>query len=151
MSDPAAPRRADTIQTVAAVATALTAAAALVLIPLQLAEAERVQREQAAREIYREFLNLTVSRPELATADYCAMTDGTERLRYKAYVEYLVHTGEQVVEISEDWALSVRGWMEDHGAYLCGPDLSDAGGDVRDLMDRVGMTCPATQACATAG
>ena len=145
-----ASRRSDRVQTAAAVATALTAAAALVLIPMQRAEAERVQREQAAREIYREFLNLTVARPELAATDYCAVADDTERLRYQAYVEYLVHTGEQVVEISDDCALSVRGWLEDHGPYLCGPDLWDAGGNVRDLMDRVGMTCPATQPCATA-
>jgi hypothetical protein len=44
-----------------------------VVIPYQVAQADRIQRDQTAREIYREFLNLTVQKPDLANADYCTL------------------------------------------------------------------------------
>lgn len=85
-------RNADPLEAVGVRATAFAALTALVVIPCQMAQADRIQRDQAAREIYREFLNLTVQKPDLATADYCALKDPNQTTAYAAYVEYLLYT-----------------------------------------------------------
>ena len=64
-------RNAEPLGAIGAIATAFAALSALIIIPVQIAETDRIQRDQTAREIYREFLNLTVQKPELAQADFC--------------------------------------------------------------------------------
>ena len=95
-------RNAEPLEAVGAIATAFAALTALVVIPYQVAQADRIQRDQTAREIYREFLSLTVQKPELANADYCAMKDPKEQTAYAAYVEYLLYTSEQMIDTSPD-------------------------------------------------
>ncbi len=80
-------RNSDALGAVGAIATAFAALTALVVIPYQVAQADRIQRDQTAREIYREFLNLTVQKPELATARYCEISDDRLATAYSAYVE----------------------------------------------------------------
>ncbi|HRM75069.1 MAG TPA: hypothetical protein PLI13_10275, partial [Paracoccus sp. (in: a-proteobacteria)] len=59
-------RNSEALGAVGAIATAIAAVTAVIVIPYQVAQADRIQRDQTAREIYREFLNLTVQKPELA-------------------------------------------------------------------------------------
>ncbi len=110
---------AETLGAVSAVMTGLAALAAIIVVPLQLAEADRIQRTQTAREIYREFLNLTVQKPELATADLCALTTPKDRAAYEAYVSYLLYTAEQVLEAEPGWEPTMESWLADHLPLIC--------------------------------
>ena len=96
-------RNAEPLGAIGAIATAFAALSALIIIPVQIGEADRIQRDQTAREIYREFLNLTVQKPELAQADFCTMYDAKDIAAYGAYVEYALYTAEQMVGSSPDW------------------------------------------------
>lgn len=59
-------RNAPSIEAMAAVVTALVAAAALVGVTVQLDEADRLQKEQSAREAYRAHLALAATLPQFA-------------------------------------------------------------------------------------
>ena len=105
-------RNAEPLGAIGAIATAFAALSALIIIPVQIGEADRIQRDQTAREIYREFLNLTVQKPELAQADFCTMSDAKDIAAYGAYVEYALYTAEQMVASSPDWRAPMAAiWM----------------------------------------
>lgn len=110
---------AEALGAISAVVTGLAAVAAVIFVPLQLAEADRIQRTQTAREIYREFLSLTVQKPDLATADHCAMTAPKDRAAYEAYVSYLLYTAEQVLEAEPGWEPTMESWLSDHLPMIC--------------------------------
>jgi hypothetical protein len=141
-------RNAEPLEAVGAIATAFAALTALVVIPYQVAQADRIQRDQTAREIYREFLNLTVQKPELANADYCALTDRNQITAYAAYVEYLLYTSEQMIDTSPDWRAPMASYLGDHMAYLCSEAIWDAQSpDIKDLMAELALTCEAKHQC----
>lgn len=141
-------RNAEPLEAVGAIATAFAALTALVVIPYQVAQADRIQRDQTAREIYREFLSLTVQKPELANADYCAMKDPKEQTAYAAYVEYLLYTSEQMIDTSPDWRAPMASYLEDHMAYLCSEGVWDAQSpDIKDLVAELALTCEAGVKC----
>lgn len=140
-------RNAEPLQAVGAIATAFAALTALIVIPYQVAQADRIQRDQTAREIYREFLNLTVQKPELANADYCALKGTNQSTAYAAYVEYLLYTAEQMVDTSPDWRGPMVGYLGDHMTYLCSPEVWDAQGDVRALVANLGLVCMPEHRC----
>lgn len=106
------------MEAIGAIATAFAALTALVVIPYQVAQADRIQRDLTAREIYREFPSLTMQKPELANADYCALKDPKDQTAYAAYVEYLLYTSEQMIDTSDDWCALMAGYLRDHMAYL---------------------------------
>ena len=56
-------------QVLASIVTALVALAALIGVKVQIDAAARSQQEQSAREIYREFLNLSIGNPQFAEPD----------------------------------------------------------------------------------
>lgn len=128
-------------------ATAFAALTALVVIPYQVAEADRIQRDQTAREIYREFLNLTVQKPELATADYCGLTDPTRIAAYSAYADYLLYTADQMVETSPAWRGTMASYLKSHMSYLCSPEIRAANDDVEGLIADLGLTCKPENQC----
>jgi hypothetical protein len=141
-------RNSEALEALGGIATAFAALTALVVIPYQVAQADRIQRDQTAREIYREFLNLTVQKPDLATADYCALSDAGQKTAYTAYVEYLVYTAEQMVDTSPDWRAPMASYLEDHMAYLCSEGVWDgASPDVRELIADLALTCGAESRC----
>ena len=141
-------RNSEPLQAIGALATAFAALTALGVIPYQVAQADRIQRDQTAREIYREFLGLTVQKPELANADYCALKDPKEQTAYAAYVEYLLYTSEQMIDTSPDWRAPMASYLEDHMAYLCSEGVWDAQSpDIRDLVAELALTCEAEQQC----
>jgi hypothetical protein len=140
-------RNSEALEALGGIATAFAALTALIVIPYQVAQSDRIQRDQTAREIYREFLNLTVQKPDLANADYCALTDAGQKTAYTAYVEYLVYTAEQMVDTSPDWRGPMASYLEDHMAYLCGPDAGDQNGDMAALMADLALVCEAQTQC----
>ena len=70
-------RNAKALQAVAAIVTAFAALAALIGIKVQIDANMKQQQVQSARDIYREFLNLSISKPEFAQPDYCTIKDST--------------------------------------------------------------------------
>lgn len=113
----------------------------MIIIPVQIGEADRIQRDQTAREIYREFLNLTVQKPELAQADFCTMSDAKDIAAYGAYVEYALYTAEQMVASSPDWRAPMAGYLDDHLPYLCDPEGLGAREGVEDVLEDVDLAC----------
>jgi hypothetical protein len=143
-------RNAGAIEAVGAVVTGVAAIAALILIPLQIASADRIQRDQTAREIYREFLNLTVQKPELAEADYCAITEDTQRIAYESYVEYLLYTAEQMIESDPDWRDPMASYIGQHMAYLCSNQDWDKQSDgVYAIVLELRTACQDVPSCPT--
>lgn len=140
-------RNSEPLQAVGAMATAFAALTALVVIPYQVAEADRIQRDQTAREIYREFLNLTVQKPELATADYCTLTDPDRIAAYSAYADYLLYTSDQMVETSPAWRGTMASYLKSHMSYLCSPEIRAANDDVEGLIVDLGLTCKPENRC----
>ena len=61
-----------------AVLVAVFALAALIGVKLQVDATSQLQKEQAAREIYSEFLALSVRQPALAAGGYCDRRDATQ-------------------------------------------------------------------------
>ena len=140
-------RNAEALEAVGAIATAFAALTALVVIPYQVASADRIQRDQTAREIYREFLNLTVQKPELATADYCTLTNPREVAAYSAYVDYLLYTADQMVETSPDWRRTMASYLGLHMPYLCSSEIREANDDVEGLVADLGLVCKPQHHC----
>lgn len=139
---------AEALVAISAVVTGLAAVAAVIFVPLQLAEADRIQRTQTAREIYREFLNLTVQKPELATADYCAMTAPKDRAAYEAYISYLLYTAEQVLEAEPGWEPTMESWLSDHLPRICTMEGGFFVPALDALVARVKTGCAQVVPCA---
>jgi len=142
-------RNADKVQAVGAIATALAALVALIVIPLQISSADLIQRDQTAREIYREFLNLTVQKPELAAGHYCAMTDENQRVAYEAYVDYLFYTAEQMIESDPAWKGPMTTYFEDHLEFICSRENRGRyTQSVAEIASTLQSQCAKVQSCA---
>jgi hypothetical protein len=139
---------AEALGAISAVVTGLAAVAAVIFVPLQLAEADRIQRTQAAREIYREFLNLTAQKPELATADLCALTAPKDRTAYEAYVSYLLFTAEQVLEAEPGWETTMEIWLADHLPMICTFEDGFFVPELDGLVTRLQTGCAEVAPCA---
>ena len=63
-------RNSSALQALAAVFTVLIAVVALIGVKVQVDASYRVQREQSAKEIYRELLNLSIANPDLTEPNY---------------------------------------------------------------------------------
>lgn len=141
-------RNAEPLEAAGAIITALAALTALVVIPYQVSQADRIQRDQTAREIYREFLALTVNKPELAGANYCALADANQTTAYEAYVEYLLYTAEQMIDTSADWRGPMQGFLAGHLPYFCSiDDWSGYTPDVQDTIMTLRLGCEAQTRC----
>lgn len=141
-------RNAEPLEAVGALVTAATALVAIVFIPWQISAADRIGRDQSAREIYREFLNLTAQKPELAAADYCALPDGSQTVAYTAYVEYLLYTTEQMIDTDPTWRGPMESYLSDHMPYLCtNDDWSSLSEDVYQIVLGLRTGCGQVDAC----
>jgi hypothetical protein len=112
-------RHGNAVQGIAAIATVSIALSALIGVKVQIDAAARTQQEQSARDIYREFLNLSISKPEFAEPDYCAIKGGPQDAAYQNYVEYLLYTSEQILSVSPEWESALSEHLEAHAPYLC--------------------------------
>ena len=123
------------IQGLSAIATALLAIGALIGVKVQIDASERIQREQSARDIYREYLNLSIGRPEFSAPDYCAILDSPQEVAYENYVEYTLYTAEQAMAADAGWEPVFAATLKSHSAYLCSvTDWSDYSTEVQDLV-----------------
>ncbi|HMT14353.1 MAG TPA: hypothetical protein PKE19_06340 [Aestuariivirga sp.] len=128
-------RHAPALQALAAILTVILALAALVGVKMQIDAADRIQRAQSARDIYREFLNLSIGKPEFLAPDYCAIAKTPQAPAYEAYVDYLLYTAEQTMAADAGWEETMMAALDHHGTYLCGlDDGADETADVQDLL-----------------
>jgi hypothetical protein len=135
-------RHATAVQAFTGILTMLVAIAALFGVKAQIDASARLQREQSARDIYREYLSLTVARPEFARPDYCAIADGPQEAAYEAYVDYLLYTAEQAISADPGWRISFARQLDNHQLYLCATDdWSDYSPAVVDLIDAARGRC----------
>lgn len=143
-------RHAVAIQALTGILTILFAVAALVGVKLQIDAATRLQREQSARDIYREYLNLGIARPEFARPDYCAIVGTPQESAYESYVDYMLYTAEQAIEADPGWQPVFERNARQHAAYICSvADWQDYGPDVRHLIDRIRhRQCQTLRPCA---
>ena len=107
------------IQAVAAIVTAAVAVLALVGVKLQVDASYRVQREQSAKEIYRELLNISIANPDYAAPDYCALKQSAKSAGYESYVDYVLYTAEQVIDMDAGWSGTMEQHLQEHADYLC--------------------------------
>jgi hypothetical protein len=112
--------RAKAIQAFGAIVTMIAALAAVIGVKLQIDANARQQREQSAREIYREYLALSIARPEFSNPDFCAINGTASEGAYEDYVEYLLYTSEQVLEAMPQWEPTLAARLAPHKALLCG-------------------------------
>lgn len=126
------------VQGIAAITTTLIAFSALIGVKVQIDAAARAQQEQSARDIYREYLNLSISKPEFSEPDYCAIQGGPQEAAYKNYVDYLLYTSEQMLSVSPEWQGTLSDHLEAHEQYLCGvSDWSSYPENVEALVTKV--------------
>ena len=142
-------RHSKALQALSAIVMAVVAVAALAGVKYQIDASYRVQREQSAKEIYREFLNISIANPDFAAPDYCALRRTPRRAAYEAYAEYLLYTAEQVIAMDGAWAATFDEQLKTHAAYICAePDLIGYSDDVEALVKRFRTAnCAAAPAC----
>lgn len=130
-------RHGSLIQGLASIAAVLVAVAALIGVKVQIDAAAQLQQEQSARDIYREYLNLSIGKPEFADPDYCAIKGSAQDSAYRNYVDYMLYTSEQLLAVSPEWEGAMAEHWASHAAYLCGQsDWSEYPDTVREMMSR---------------
>jgi hypothetical protein len=112
-------RNLKAIQAASAIATALIALAALVAVKVQIDASAQLQREQSARDIYREFLTLSIAQPKFAQPKVCALAETPEDAGYDHYLTYLLYASEQVLAVQPDWEPVMAGHLTPHREALC--------------------------------
>lgn len=143
-------RSATSIVAAASLCTALVAVAALIGVKVQLDEADRLQKEQSAREAYRSHLALAATLPGFAEpGDTCAVFTSDQAGAYAAFVDHLLYSAEQMLAVSEGWEPTFMVQLESHQDYIC----SDAGPvgetlETAELLARFkAENCVATPSC----
>ena len=142
--------RAKALQAMAAIDTMTAAVAALVGVKVQIDANARQQRKQSARDIYREYLNISMSKPEFSAPDYCAIAASPQYPAYQSYMSYLLYTGEQVFALGEGWDEVMQSEMEPHAAYLCSSEYKADDFDPKvqaSVQDIRGKQCATIKPC----
>ena len=128
----------EALEALGAIFTIVFAVIALIAIKLQIDASDQTQREQSARDIYREHLARAVQYADIAHAEYCELEDASERLTYSAFVEHFLYTAEQVTTLGTHWQRTIKDVLEEHASYLCSrKDWEDYPDDLTSLMRRV--------------
>lgn len=140
----------DALQALGAILTVIFAIVALAAIKLQIDASEQLQKEQSARDMYREHLSLAIQNPTLAYADYCALDNEKERLTYEAYIEHFLYTAEQLAALGTHWQHTIRSYLEAHQSYVCSRTTwDDYPVDLTVLIAQVRTAqCRAVRVCA---
>lgn len=129
-------RNAKLIQLFTAVASALLALVALYGIKIQIDASSRLQAQQSARDIYREFLNLSIGKPEFSEPNTQALKASPQWPAYQNYVDYMLYTAEQVLNVTPDWEPVMEEHMAAHQDYLC--TMTDLSGYAPQVAKMVG-------------
>lgn len=112
-------RHSEALQAMGALLTAAIAVIALIAVKYQVDASARIQREQSARDIYREFLSLSVANPDLAAPDYCAVTSGPREASYFSYVDYMLYAAEQSLALDPGLSVNFTHYLQNHPVALC--------------------------------
>ncbi len=110
---------APALQALSAIGALVAVVGGIVGIRVQLNASAQMQREQSARDIYREFLNISISQTKFAAPDYCAIRDTGDEAAYENYVQYMLYTSEQVLTALPDWESTMADHLNDHKELLC--------------------------------
>lgn len=136
---------AETVEAVAASVTACMAVAALIGVAMQVRAQHELDRQQAARDLYREHLSLTISAKDIASLDYCSDLPLPQETAYEAYVEHLVYTIEQSAALDADLEKSLAPLLVPHKAYFC---TNEGFEGYPEAVRILRLTCPAEPMCA---
>ena len=113
-------RNAPSVEAVAASVTALAALAAIVGVKYQLDAADTAARAQSARDAYRSHLALSVANPDLALpTNACTLIKGPKSGAYTAFVDHLLYSAEQMLEVGEGWEATFSEALDPHVTYIC--------------------------------
>ncbi len=112
-------RNSNALQALAGLVTVFVAVVALIGVKFQVDASYRVQREQSAKEIYRELLNISIANPDYAAPDYCALKATPKLAGYEAFVDYVLYTAEQVIDMDPEWGTTVEQLLDAHAGHLC--------------------------------
>lgn len=114
------------IEALAASTTALVAVAALIGVKFQLDANEALQKAQSARDAYRAHLTIAITHPNFAQpVNGCALLGTDTGGGYQAFVEHLLYSAEQMLEVEEGWESTFNHHLGLHADYMCsvhGPD-----------------------------
>lgn len=146
-----ADRHHHAISSLSALGTLIFAIAAIGGTYWQIESSRQLQQQQSARDIYREYLNLSANKPEFSQPDYCALQASPQFAAYESYVAYLLYAGEQTVALGADWTNVIRGELERHTAYLCSANYEpdDYEESVADLVSALQRdSCAAITPCS---
>ncbi|MEM7379084.1 MAG: hypothetical protein AAF460_16480 [Pseudomonadota bacterium] len=143
-------RHAAAIEAVAAAVTAAVAVAALVGVKLQLDANDTVQREQSARDAFRAHLVLAVEQPMFARpTDACVLIASDSGGGYAAFVDHLLYSAEQMLEVEVGWDKSFEALLRPHTDYLCSAEAP--AGDTAATRDLLAgfrdAHCPVSPTC----
>lgn len=128
---------AKAMQSLGAIVTMVAALAALIGVKLQIDANARQQREQSARDIYREYLTLSIARPEFSNPYFCSIDGTASEGPYEDYVEYLLYTSEQVLAAMPEWEPTLSARLTPHRELLCREaDWSDEAPQVQAMIRR---------------
>lgn len=107
------------IQATIGIMTLFVGLGALAGVKLQLMESERLQKEQSARDIYKDYLSLSLAQSEFANPDYCAIKETPKANSYNYYLEYYLYTNEQLMEARPDWSKVFDASLHNHAHSVC--------------------------------
>ncbi|MFS4580062.1 hypothetical protein [Phaeobacter sp. C3_T13_0] len=143
-------RNASPIEAIAACITAVVAVGALIGVTIQLDEADRLQREQSAREAYRGHLVLAVASPQFSRPmDGCQLIASNQGGAYAAFVDHLLYSAEQMLAVSDGWDETFLIQLESHKGYLCSENAPLGATDetARLLLQFRATTCDGVASC----
>jgi hypothetical protein len=137
------------IQSLTAIITVLLTLGAIIGVKIQIDAGEKMQRAQSARDIYRESINLSIQNPKLALMDYCKLSKSEDIVAYESYVEYLLYTAEQVIQVDRDWEVTMEEALLEHTSYLCSKkDFTTYSPDVVSLIEKIrAESCASAKPC----
>jgi hypothetical protein len=125
-------KHATALQALSAIGALIAVVGGVVGIRVQLSASAQMQQEQSARDIYREFLNLSINQPRFAAPDYCAIKGTVDEAAYENYVQYMLYTGEQVLAALPGWEPTMAWHLNAHKELLCGEN--GWGGDTSEVQ-----------------
>lgn len=143
-------RHASAIEALAATVTALVAVGALIGVKLQIDETDRIQQAQSARESFRAHLALAATLPQFAEpADACALLTSDQGGAYRAFVDHLLYSAEQMLVIGDGWETTFLDQLAPHSDYICASAFpSGETSETASLLATFRRTqCPAALTC----
>lgn len=115
-------RNGQAVQALAGVLTVVLALAALIGVKVQIDASDRLARAQSARDIYREFLSLSVQNADLANGDFCGLKKAGRSVAYDDYLGYMLYMAEQVEEEDASWRPVIDELFDRHTSGICSID-----------------------------